>query len=127
MPAVTKQRHFHCLACGDTLVYVGPSEPWPRPCLCGQTRWLEVEAWAVRWCDRCNAPYMLTLRVCPLCETSLPGRFVRPVGYYTDTYRRTDAGWRLATRSMTFLRRSGDRDSGRPHDPTRPEPNLRGS
>jgi hypothetical protein len=44
------------------------------------------------------------------------------IGYYTDTYRRTDAGWRLHTRSMTFLRKSGARDAGRPHDPTRPEP-----
>jgi len=44
------------------------------------------------------------------------------IGYYTDTYRRTEKGWRLATRSMTFLRRSGAKDSGRPHDPTRPEP-----
>jgi hypothetical protein len=44
------------------------------------------------------------------------------IGYYTDTYRRTPDGWRLHTRSMTFLRRSGTRDSGRPHDPTRPEP-----
>lgn len=44
------------------------------------------------------------------------------IGWYTDTYRRTERGWRLATRSMTFLRRSGGQDSGRPHDPTRPEP-----
>jgi len=44
------------------------------------------------------------------------------IGYYTDTYRRTDQGWRLHTRSMTFLRRSGARDSGRAHDPRRPEP-----
>ena len=44
------------------------------------------------------------------------------IGYYTDTYRRTESGWRLQTRSMTFLRRSGDRDSGRAHDPRRPEP-----
>jgi hypothetical protein len=44
------------------------------------------------------------------------------IGWYTDTYRRTDRGWRLATRKMTFLRRSGARDSGRAHDPTRPEP-----
>jgi hypothetical protein len=44
------------------------------------------------------------------------------IGYYTDSYRRTDKGWRLHTRSMTFLRKSGARDSGRPHDPTRPEP-----
>jgi hypothetical protein len=44
------------------------------------------------------------------------------IGWYSDTYRRTEAGWRLATRSMTFLRRSGARDSGRAHDPTRPTP-----
>jgi SnoaL-like domain len=44
------------------------------------------------------------------------------IGWYTDTYRRTDAGWRLHTRSMTFLRRSGARDSGKPHDPRRPSP-----
>jgi len=44
------------------------------------------------------------------------------VGWYTDTYARTDKGWRLRTRSMTFLRRSGVRDAGKPHDPTRPEP-----
>lgn len=44
------------------------------------------------------------------------------IGYYTDTYRRTEHGWRLKTRSMTFLRRSGAQDSGRPHDPTRPTP-----
>ena len=44
------------------------------------------------------------------------------IGYYSDTYRRTERGWRLATRSMTFLRRSGAHDSGRPHDPTRPQP-----
>jgi hypothetical protein len=44
------------------------------------------------------------------------------IGWYTDTYRRTDAGWRLETRSMTFLRRSGDRDAGKAHDPRRPAP-----
>jgi hypothetical protein len=44
------------------------------------------------------------------------------IGWYTDTYRRTDAGWRLQTRAMTFLRRSGARDSGKPHDPRRPVP-----
>ncbi|HXW38420.1 MAG TPA: nuclear transport factor 2 family protein [Acidimicrobiales bacterium] len=44
------------------------------------------------------------------------------IGWYTDTYRRTDEGWRLQTRAMTFLRRSGVRDSGKPHDPTRPMP-----
>jgi hypothetical protein len=42
------------------------------------------------------------------------------IGWYTDTYRRTPEGWRLQTRSMTFLRRSGARDSGRAHDPRRP-------
>jgi hypothetical protein len=49
------------------------------------------------------------------------------MGWYTDTYRRTEKGWRIATRSMTFLRRSGARDSGRPHDPNRPEPTRRHS
>ncbi len=44
------------------------------------------------------------------------------IGWYTDSYRRTEGGWRLQTRAMTFLRKSGARDSGRPHDPTRPEP-----
>jgi hypothetical protein len=44
------------------------------------------------------------------------------IGWYTDTYRRTPDGWRLHTRAMTFIRRSGDRDSGRPHDPNRPLP-----
>jgi SnoaL-like domain len=44
------------------------------------------------------------------------------IGWYSDTYRRTPDGWRLHTRSMTFLRRSGARDAGRAHDPRRPEP-----
>ena len=44
------------------------------------------------------------------------------IGYWTDTFRRTEAGWRLVTRSVTFLRKSGARDSGREHDPTRPAP-----
>ena len=44
------------------------------------------------------------------------------IGWYTDTYRRTDVGWRLRTRAMTFLRRNGARDSGKPHDPRRPLP-----
>jgi hypothetical protein len=44
------------------------------------------------------------------------------IGFYTDSYRRTADGWRLHTRSMTFLRKSGARDSGRAHDPTRPTP-----
>jgi hypothetical protein len=44
------------------------------------------------------------------------------IGWYTDTYLRTAGGWRLRTRSMTFLRRSGARDAGKAHDPTRPLP-----
>ncbi|HXX89688.1 MAG TPA: nuclear transport factor 2 family protein [Acidimicrobiales bacterium] len=44
------------------------------------------------------------------------------IGWYTDSYRRTADGWRLHTRSMTFLRKSGARDGGRPHDPRRPAP-----
>ncbi len=44
------------------------------------------------------------------------------IGWYADTYRRTEKGWRLATRKMTFLRRSGARDSGIAHDPRRPIP-----
>lgn len=44
------------------------------------------------------------------------------MGWYTDAYVRTGHGWRLKARSMTFLRRSGDRDAGTPHDPLRPEP-----
>ena len=46
------------------------------------------------------------------------------IGYYTDSYRRTAQGWRLHTRSMTFLRKSGARDSGRAHDPSRPQPST---
>jgi len=49
------------------------------------------------------------------------------IGWYNDTYRRTEAGWRLHTRAMTFLRRSGARDSGKPHDPTRPQPSAESS
>ena len=44
------------------------------------------------------------------------------MGWYTDTYVRTDEGWRLRTRSMTFLRRQGGADAGMAHDPLRPEP-----
>ena len=57
----------------------------------------------------------------PLCFVDQTNHDMR-LGWYTDSYRRTDAGWRLFSRSMTFLRRSGAQDSGRPHDPTRPEP-----
>jgi hypothetical protein len=44
------------------------------------------------------------------------------LGWWTDTYVRTDKGWRIKTRSMTFLRRHGGADSGKAHDPRRPEP-----
>jgi hypothetical protein len=44
------------------------------------------------------------------------------IGWYTDTYRRTEKGWRLHTRAMTFLRKSGARNSGKAHDPRRPAP-----
>jgi hypothetical protein len=47
------------------------------------------------------------------------------MGWYTDTYVRIDGRWRLRTRSMTFLRRNGARDHGRPHDPLRPEPTAK--
>lgn len=57
----------------------------------------------------------------PLCFIDQTDHAMR-IGWYSDTYRRTESGWRLATRSMTFLRRSGSRDSGRAHDPTRPVP-----
>jgi SnoaL-like domain len=57
----------------------------------------------------------------PLCFVAQTDHSMR-IGWYSDTYRRTERGWRLHTRAMTFLRRSGARDSGKPHDPTRPEP-----
>ena len=57
----------------------------------------------------------------PLCFVDQTDHAMR-IGWYTDTYRRTDQGWRVATRSMTFLRRSGAKDHGKAHDPTRPEP-----
>jgi hypothetical protein len=59
----------------------------------------------------------------PLCFVEQTSHDMR-IGYYTDTYRRTPEGWRLRTRSMTFLRKSGSRDAGRPHDPTRPQPST---
>jgi hypothetical protein len=57
----------------------------------------------------------------PLCFVEQTTHDKR-IGWYTDTYLRTSDGWRLRTRAMTFLRRSGARDSGKPHDPTRPQP-----
>ena len=37
------------------------------------------------------------------------------IGYYNDTYVRTGDGWKIRTRSMTFIRRDGEHNSGRPH------------
>jgi SnoaL-like domain len=62
----------------------------------------------------------------PLCFVAQADHAMR-IGYYTDTYRRTPDGWRLRTRAMTFLRRNGSRDSGRPHDPRRPLPSTKPS
>ena len=42
-----------------------------------------------------------------------------------DTYVRTADGWRLKTRAMTFIRRSGDHDSGRPMRSAGPRPDDR--
>ncbi|WP_041254509.1 nuclear transport factor 2 family protein [Frankia sp. EAN1pec] len=50
----------------------------------------------------------------PLCFIEHSKHDMR-IGYYSDTYRRTPDGWRLRTRKMTFIRRSGAHDSGRPH------------
>jgi hypothetical protein len=50
----------------------------------------------------------------PLCFVDHATHDLR-IGYYTDTYARTPAGWRLSSRAMTFIRRSGAHDSGRPH------------
>jgi hypothetical protein len=61
----------------------------------------------------------------PLCFVEQTKHDMR-IGWYTDTYRRTPDGWRLHTRSMTFIRKSGARDSGRAHDPTRPAPTAAG-
>ncbi|NUT32981.1 MAG: nuclear transport factor 2 family protein [Hamadaea sp.] len=50
----------------------------------------------------------------PLCFIDHATHDMR-IGYYSDTYARTDDGWRLRTRAMTFIRRSGAHDSGIPH------------
>ena len=44
------------------------------------------------------------------------------MGWYSDSYVRTNEGWRLKTRKMTFLRRHGGADAGKAHDPLRPQP-----
>jgi SnoaL-like domain len=59
----------------------------------------------------------------PLCFIEHSKHDMR-IGYYKDTYLRTDDGWRLKTRAMTFIRRNGDHDSGRPHAIGRPEPDV---
>lgn len=59
----------------------------------------------------------------PLCFIEHSKHDMR-IGYYKDTYVRTDDGWRLKTRAMTFIRRSGEHDSGRPHAIGRPEPDV---
>jgi hypothetical protein len=56
----------------------------------------------------------------PLCFIEHSKHDMR-IGYYKDTYLRTEDGWRLKTRAMTFIRRSGEHDSGRPHAIGRPE------
>ncbi|HZQ32204.1 MAG TPA: nuclear transport factor 2 family protein [Mycobacterium sp.] len=55
----------------------------------------------------------------PLCFIDHASHDMR-IGYYRDTYVRTSDGWRLKTRAMTFIRRSGAHDSGRPHAVGRP-------
>jgi SnoaL-like domain len=57
----------------------------------------------------------------PLCFIDNATHDMR-IGYYKDNYVRTDDGWRLKTRAMTFIRRSGVHDSGRPHAVGRPRP-----
>jgi SnoaL-like domain len=55
----------------------------------------------------------------PLCFIDHATHDMR-IGYYRDAYVRTADGWRLKTRAMTFIRRSGAHDSGRPHAVGRP-------
>jgi hypothetical protein len=55
----------------------------------------------------------------PLCFIDHASHDMR-IGYYRDTYARTADGWRLRARAMTFIRRSGVHDSGRPHAIGRP-------
>ena len=55
----------------------------------------------------------------PLCFIEHSAHDMR-IGYYRDTYLRTANGWRLKTRAMTFIRRSGAHDHGKPHAIGRP-------
>ena len=41
------------------------------------------------------------------------------LAWYTDEYVRTADGWRIRSRSTTFMRRSGSFDHGKAHDPAR--------
>jgi hypothetical protein len=50
----------------------------------------------------------------PLCFIDHATHELR-IGYYNDTYQRTAGGWRPRTRAMTFIRRNGAHDAGRPH------------
>lgn len=59
----------------------------------------------------------------PLLFVDMTNHAMR-MGWYTDTYLHTEHGWRLRTRRMTFLRRSGARDAGKAHDPLRPAPSA---
>jgi hypothetical protein len=61
----------------------------------------------------------------PLCFIEHSAHDMR-IGYYRDTYVRTEAGWRLKTRAMTFIRRSGAHDHGRPHAIGRPTADVAG-
>jgi hypothetical protein len=60
----------------------------------------------------------------PLCFIEQATHDMR-IGYYNDTYVCTPEGWRLKTRAMTFIRRSGTHDSGRPHAVGRPSAQQR--
>lgn len=57
----------------------------------------------------------------PLCFIDHATHDMR-IGYYRDTYSRSPDGWRLKARAMTFIRRSGVHDHGRPHAVGRPAP-----
>lgn len=39
------------------------------------------------------------------------------LGWYNDEYVRMPEGWRIRRRSTTFMRKGGEFDSGRQHDP----------
>ena len=41
------------------------------------------------------------------------------LAWYEDDYVRTAEGWRIRSRSTTFMRRSGGFDHGNAHDPAR--------